>query len=348
MNRIGLTPHSELGSWSITAHANSFASSYKTLYKTHFTTIAAKAFHIPNRVTGEIHHFDLSIRIFRRKKKANPWIEEKIDSDNSFGNHRQVDLHAGNGRAVRGLTEFLLAQYEMIGTRIESSKIVIDNPKDVDIEAMVQKMNSNQVESFGQHIRLQTLIEYKQFLEANLDKNEMFIQNWLDEDGGKYRKQRCLIFGLEFIDHKREGELSRKRFDILTRTSTVKNEYVIIELKSPSDNVFEISQRQNANDGTSTEYHLSPQVARAIPQILHYKSLLEGKSAGDDDLQRIGIEPGKVSKCIILIGSRNIDALWEDHFKSLKTNFSNSLEIWTYSDLIEKLDVTIQNLNENL
>ena len=338
----------ELGSWTITSLSNNFAQSYKTLYKTPFTTIAAKSFHVPKHDSGEIHHFDLSIRIFKRRKKAETWAEVRGGSENSSGLHCQLDINAGSGKAVQELTNYILAQYKLIGTKIDSDKVVIEKPADIDVSELLKDMSIDQIEKFGHSIRIQTLVEYKDFLFNNLDKNEKFIQDWLDEDKGKFRKQRCLIFGLEFIDHKREGELSRKRFDILTRTSTQKNEYVIFELKSPCDDVFKIEEKVTPNEGKTTEYHLSPQISRAIPQILHYKSLLEAKVAGDDDLQRLGIGPGKVAKCIILIGKRYDDPIWEEHFKSIRDNFSNVLEIWTYSDLIEKLDVTIKNLEENL
>lgn len=338
----------ELDSWEITPLKGGFAQSYKTLYKTQFTTIAAKAFHIPNQTTGEIHHFDLSIRIFKRKKKADHWEELLEESINPFGNHRQININAGSGEAVKKLTEYLLAQYESIGIKIESPKVIVDKPTDVDISDLLNKMNFSQIEKFSQGVKIQTLKEYKEFLIRNLDKNEKFIQSWLDADSGKHRKQRCLIFGLEFIDHKREGELSSKRFDILTRASNTKNEYVIFELKSPCDDVFKIEVRNTANEGKSTEYHLSPEISRAIPQILHYKNLFESKSASDDDLQRLGIEPGKVTKCIILIGKRPHDHVWESHFNSIRSNFSNILEIWTYSDLIDKLDITVKNLEDNL
>lgn len=339
----------ELGSWQITALANNFASSYKTLYKTNFTTIAAKSFLIPNRETGEIHHFNLSIRVFKRSRKSEPWIEQGKVSENSFGIHKQIDIHAGDGKAVKELTEFLLAQYELIGTVIDSNKVVIDKPTDYDIEELLNKMSLNQIEYFGQGIRIQALKEYKSFLENNLDQNETFIQNWLDENSGEFRKQRCLIFGLEFIDHKREGQLSSKRFDILTRSSVTQNEYVIIELKSPKDEIFKIKEVENNNGGTSVEYHLSPELSRAIPQILRYKSKFEATPEDDDDLRRIGVQKGSIKKCIILLGIRHFDnPIWENHFSSLKNNLSNTLEIWTYSDLIEKLEVTITNLEENL
>lgn len=339
----------ELDSWEITKKSGGYGSSYKTLYKTDFTTIAAKAFHIPNRQTGEIHHFDLSIRIFKRKKKKDDW-EEKLDySDEEYGNHKQLDLNAGNGQAVEALTKFLNAQFKQVGKSLDGDAIIVDKPENVNFADLLKNMNTIQKEEFGQGIKIQTLKEYRNFLIKNLDKNETFIQSWLDEDNGKYRKQRCLIFGLEFIDHKREGELSRKRFDILTRSSIATNEYVIIELKSPCDDIFKIVEHQSKQGGSSVEYHLSPEIARAIPQILRYKSKFESTSEDDDDLKRIGIKKGTVKKCIILLGKRNNDdPIWENHFISLKNNLSNTLEIWTYSDLIEKLEVTVKNLEENL
>lgn len=213
------------------------------------------------------------------------------------------------------------------------------------------------------NVQLRILEEYKIFLEANLDKNELFVQNWIDgkidnegndlelddDERKRLQKSRCLIFGLEFIDHKREGQASSKRFDVLTRLSEDKNEYVLFELKSPDAGVFKIVEKENQNGGTSTEYHLSEDVARAIPQILRYRDNLESKSEEDEDWQRIGVPKGKIAKCIILIGTRKTgDPLWESHFLSIKRNFCSSLEIMTYSDLIKKLETTISNLKNNL
>lgn len=338
----------ELSTWSIASWTEGFGSSYKELYRTDYTTIAAKAFHIPNPDTEKIHHFDLSIRIFKRKKKSEKWIEQTSISENEWGFHQQLEIKDGKGIAVKALAEFLNAQFEQVGKPLKGDKLIIDKPANIDFDKLISNMNIQEKETFGHGIKIQTLKEYRDFLKANLDKNETFIQNWLDENNSIFRKQRCLIFGLEFIDHKREGELAGKRFDILTRTSSNTNEYVIIELKSPCDTIFKTVSQTNKNGGISTEYHLSPQLSRAIPQILHYKSGLEAKSENDDDLQRIGIKPGKISKCIILLGQRIDDDVWLSHYRDLKTNFSNVIEIWTYSDLIDKLDNTIRNLEENL
>lgn len=210
-------------------------------------------------------------------------------------------------------------------------------------------------------IQLETLKEYKQFLLNNLDKNETFIQNWvdgkIDHDGNKIsgtpeeiarlRKSRCLIFGLEFINHKREGAASQKRFDILTRMADGRNEYVLIELKSPSGKVFDVREEANRNGGKSTTYSLSDDISRALPQIASYKGLL--RDASNVEWQQIGYSPGEVVKSIILVGTRpKNDLVWDDNYMHLKNGLSSTIEIMTYTDLLERLDATIQNLAENL
>ena len=161
----------ELGSWEITPLANGFAQSYKILYKTYRTTIAAKSFLIPNNETKEIRHFNLSIRVFKRNKKSEPWEEQIDENSNPFGFHRQLDIDAGSGKAVRELTNFLMAQYKLIGTKIETSKVVIEKPTDLDIQELISKMSFGQIENFSHGIKIQTLKEYSRFLNENLGQN---------------------------------------------------------------------------------------------------------------------------------------------------------------------------------
>lgn len=210
-------------------------------------------------------------------------------------------------------------------------------------------------------IQIKVLEEHKTFLESNLQKSETFIQDWIDgkidnngeannlseDEVRKVKKSRCLIFGLEFIDHKREGEISSKRFDILTRISQGKNDYVLIELKSPNSDVFKVKINSNQNEGESAEYSLSDDIARAIPQISDYRDLLEN-NASDIEWQRIGLSKGKISKSLIIIGTKKDDSVWVRHFSNLKRNLSSSIEILTYSDLILKLETTLNNLKNNL
>jgi len=193
-------------------------------------------------------------------------------------------------------------------------------------------------------IKAENLREIRKFLLENLDKNETVIQDWIDEENGKYRKQRCLIFGIEYIDPKREGEIHmRKRFDVLAEQNL--DNHVIIELKSPNAKIFDIKIHTNANGGQTTEYAISSDLARAIPQILQYKRWYE--SISNEQIQSLGIKNKKsVSECIVVIGQRvDNDEVWKQNFKDLQKHID--VKILTYNDLLDKMNNTIVNI-ENL
>jgi hypothetical protein len=191
--------------------------------------------------------------------------------------------------------------------------------------------------------QIETLKLHKDFLEKNLDKNEAFFQDWIDKDNGKYRKQRCLIFGIDLVDPKREGEFMRKRFDILAEQN--RQCHVLIEMKSPTAEIFSVEEKITANEGKITEYQLSNEMARAIPQILGYKKWYQ--SARAEEIQALGIEKKKtISKCIIVIGIAKEDKVWIENFEALRN--SMNIEIWTYTDIIDKLKNAISNLEDNL
>lgn len=271
-------------------------------------------------------------------------INEEFSNEEEIS--RTLAIKEGSGSAVQKLQEFLNSCAKAIGQTVESKTVIINAPNNVeiDVQSIVKQASTSQLASLNVETKIVLLKSYRQFLLDNLHQNETFIQNWLDEDDGKYKKQRCLIFGLEYINHKREGELSRKRFDILTTMNALNREYVLMELKSPNADVFKVVEIKNTNGGKSTEYHLSEDLSRSIPQILHYKRLFQSKSDSDDDLQRIGVTGGKVSKCVIVIGTRKDDPVWKEHFYSLVESLSGNLEIWTYTYLTEKLEATIANL----
>ena len=193
-------------------------------------------------------------------------------------------------------------------------------------------------------VQIQILKSHIQFLRANLAQSEMFIQNWIDAEDGKYRKQRCLIFGVEYIDPKREGKLSGKRFDVLAEQN--RNHHVIIELKSPSANVFDIVSRPNPNGGQVEDYSISKELSRAVPQILGYKRWYE--QASPEEIQELGLTgKKKISRCIIVIGQDKDSPVWKENLNNLR-NTLVGVEICTYTDLINKLENTVQNLEETL
>lgn len=192
-------------------------------------------------------------------------------------------------------------------------------------------------------IQIEILKSHIAFLRGNLDKNETFIQNWIDEDGGKYRKQRCLIFGLDYVDPKREGQVSSKKFDVLAEQDL--EHHVIFELKSPKDEIFKVVEDSTAAGGLTTEYNMSPQLARAIPEVLGYKRLYE--KATNEELQKIGVNVRKpIRKCVIVLGTKKDDAVWKDNFEHI-SNCLNGIELITYNHLIERLENTVRNLEEN-
>jgi len=181
----------------------------------------------------------------------------------------------------------------------------------------------------------------------NTKPNETLVQNWIDEEEHKHRKERCLIFGLEFVNHAREAGASGDRYDLLTRIGTESEERVLIELKSPSAEVFDIKESTTINK-PKKEYSIATPLARAIPQILEYRKTLEDKRPGDPELEKIGENKAiGIPKCIIVIGTIKVDARWAKNFKELKKSLSSGLEIWTYTDLYNKIDSTIQNLESD-
>ena len=192
-------------------------------------------------------------------------------------------------------------------------------------------------------VQIELLKKNKKFIENSLDKNEEFFQNWIDEKDGKYRKQRCLMFGIDLVDPKREGEFIRKRFDILAEQN--RQHHVLIEMKSPTADIFTVKEHQTKNEGKTTEYTLSEEISRAIPQVLGYRKWYE--SARLEEIQALGIEKKKkISRCIIVIGTNKEDDVWLENFEEFRNSIN--IEIWTYTDLIDKLENTIKNLQENL
>jgi len=151
-----------------------------------------------------------------------------------------------------------------------------------------------------------------------------------------------MIFGLDYIDVKREGQIHMsKRFDILAEQNN--NSHVILELKSPNAKIFKIEERSNGNGGKTTDYSISNDLARAIPQILSYKYWYNN-NLSPEQIESLGINCKKnISECIIVIGQRQQnDEVWIRNFEELKKNIS--IKILTYNDLIDKMKNTISNI----
>jgi len=237
--------------------------------------------------------------------------------------------------------------------RVASSKEVLDYFKQKDnlenyknIKQITDELELSTTSALYFLTTIKLLKSYRDKLNNFIKDNasEKDVQNWIDEENHEHRQDRCMIFGLEYINHKREGGSSGDRYDIFTRIGAESEERILIELKSPSDQILEVKENKTINN-PKKEYSLSSSISRAIPQILEYRKTLEDKKAGDPELQKIGEENEvKISKCIIVIGSEKIDTRWKKNLREIKRCLSSNLEIWTYTDLLNKLDSTIKNL----
>ncbi len=343
-----------------------------------FFTEAAEAKSYMSDKLGLLVNIDAYIEFCERietktEGRAQAFFGQHIDSSVLLSPEVKKEIIASSSESeiIERISNFDEVERAELTEKLKERGLIIlpnvdirDLPDDVfsfQLKSAVSNASKRQIIlSTYKYAQIETLKRHCAFLRRSLDKNEMFIQNWIDakiDSNGspadlsevelnRVKKSRCLIFGLEFINHKREGSASQKRFDILTRTSEGRNEYVLIELKSPSGSVFTVDEEVNENGGKSTSYSFSGDIARAIPQITHYKGLL--KEATQTEWQRYGLVKGEVVKSIILVGTRVGDSVWNEHFSSLKHGLSSSLEIMTHTDLIDKLEATIKNLEENL
>ena len=251
-----------------------------------------------------------------------------------------VDLGSFD-RTFHALTSEDLERLFSDSENLQTIKDTLSN-QDIDLSELLQirpVLNTRLLKSLRDKLQ--------EFVDSNA--SEADVQAWIDKDNKKYRQQRCLIFGLEYIDFRREGLFSSKRVDILTSIGVKGEHHALIELKSPRDDIFSYTQRDTEH-AEVLSYSIHPQLARAIPQILEYKKLIEDKEAYDPDLRRLGFEKRpRISKCMIIIGkSKGEDEEWRQHRQNLSEALGSGLEILTYTDLLARLEATIHNLEKLL
>lgn len=321
-----------------------FASATKIIKDTNRTKTVVTALHIPN-ASGQIHHYDITLYRYRRDKSSDT-KDWQLQRDFSL---REEEVCA--------FYDFLSDQNQFIGksfsdkfaTVIYSAQEI--NTKDIqNVRSLIRNLSTEQLEQIVAsdvgveaitkslpRLRIDLLERLIIDLKSLLEKSEKDVQNWIDDDP----KVHCLIFGLEYIDYKRETPFGNSQFDILTDISGT--EHVIIELKSPNKPLFQIIERKLKN-GVKKDYALSPDLAEAIPQTIKYFRDYDRESK--ETFIKNGTEQKKVPKAIIIIG-RNIkdDSVWQDHYCDLRNRIAG-IEVLTYDHLIEKLQNQITNLKK--
>jgi hypothetical protein len=321
-----------------------FGSAVKFVKDTNYIKTIVTAFHIPGS-GGKIHHYDIDVYRFKRKKSSDP-----------KGWERQ-ELFSLREDEVQGLRAFLNEQNALLGLKFDDKYATVVyssepvNQNDVQAaQKLAIKLTPEQLEELLSsdegievvnkslpRLRVDLLQKLSTELSGLLEKAEMDVQQWLDENP----KVRCLIFGLEYIDYRRETTFGNSKFDILTDVSGT--EHVIIELKSPNKPVFQIRTIPLKN-GVKKDYCLSPDLAEAIPQAIKY--FAEYARESKETFRKNGTDQKKVPKVIIVIG-RNVkdDPIWQDHYCDLRSRIAG-IEILTYDHLIEKMQNQVTNLTK--
>lgn len=281
-----------------------------------------------------------------RKLKEGESVRIQLDSaQTKFLHENLVDHYAvsktgvGNGKRfiVSGVKDIENIIFADTSNKKALAERVINEISDTEAEEIIlsdKKLIKGFFSSLPQ-LRLNILENLKTQLESKLSGNEKDIQKWIDEN----KKIRCMIFGLEFIDYKREVSFGNSRFDVLTEQSGL--EHVIIEMKSPSADLFDVVTKLTSN-GKKDEYIISPDLSEAIPQVIKYFD--EYKRENEETFKKNGVSKKKISKAIIIIGkNKKDDPIWQEHFNGLRHRLSG-IEILTYDHLIEKMSNQIDNL----
>lgn len=281
-----------------------------------------------------------------RKLKEGESVRIQLDSSQTQSLYKNLTDHyeisksgVGNGKrfVVSGVKDIENIIFADTSNKKALAEKVISEITDQEAGEIISKSKKLIKEFFTSlpQIRLEILESLKKQLEEKLAGSEKEVQKWIDEN----RQVRCLIFGLEYIDYKREVSFGNSRFDLLTEQSGT--HHVIIEMKSPNVDLFETVSKKTTN-GQKDEYIISSDLAEAIPQIIQYFE--EYNRETEVTFKKNGVQKKSIAKGIIIIGrNKKDDPIWQSHYNGLCHRLSG-VEILTYDHLVEKMSNQIENL----
>lgn len=326
---------------SIVAKSKGFAVSQQTVYKTNFTTIVAHAFHIP-RENGTIHHFDLTINKYKRKRKAEQW-EDVIDEfeDHDHGVFQSLKIDAGNGDAVKNLAEFLNTQFETIGQKIKKNKLIIDNPEDIDI-SLIKKLDRKKLQEINSLVSVKNLEDILYFWENNkLNDDEEFWQTLFQ----KYSWILSQIFSCPFIQigtkfycgGKEDDDKGGVKGDLLYKNNLT-GSLAFIEIKTPGTKIISKKYRGDEKEKENIIYSMKDDLSGSVNQVLNQRKVYH-QSFGDSN--------GKIlhnAKCILIIGYlEDLDPDMKKSFELYRSSL-REVEIITYDELFERTSTLLNFL----
>jgi len=334
----------EIDAISIEAKSRGFSVSKKILYKTDFTTIVAHAFHIP-REDGTIHHFDLKINKYKRKRKSEPWepMTDEIE-EYDHGIFQSLKLDAGNGEAVKNLAEFLNSQFKAIGKKIKKKKIIIDNPEDIDI-TLIKKLSRKKLESINSLVSVKSLEDILKDWDNNkTNDNEEFWINLFQ--GNSWILSQ--IFSCPFIHigtkfycgGKEDDDKGGVKGDLLYKNNLT-GSLAFIEIKTPETKIVSKKYRGMENGKENVIYSMSDDLTGGITQVLNQRKVYQ-QYFGDND--------GKIlhnAKCILIIGKiKSLDNGMKRSFELYRSSLKE-VEIITYDELFSKISTLLEFLKKS-
>jgi hypothetical protein len=343
-NNFDIKLNEEIEAISIDAKSRGFGVSRQIIYKTEFTPIIAHAFHIPKK-DGTIHHFDLKLNKYKRKKKSEPWelVVDDVEQDDQ-GDFQSLKIDAGNGEAVKKLTEFLNAQYEAIGQKIEKKKIIIDSPEDFDF-------------SFINYLNLKKLKDIDSLVSTTRLENISKIWNENKNNGSEEFWQQLFqnhtwilsqIFSCPFIligkkfycGGKEDDDRGGVKGDLLYKNDLTGN-LAFVEIKTPETEIIGKQYRGNEDGKDNVVYSMGDELTGGVNQVLNQRKIY---------LNTHGDNNGKFlhnANCILVIG--RVDKLKNDDEKKsfeLYRSSSKDVELITFDELFGRVQKFLDLLKE--
>lgn len=335
----------EISAISIEAKSRGFGVSRQIIYKTDFTTVIVHAFHIP-KVDGTIHHFDLKINKYKRKKKTNPWdlVMDDIE-EHEYGDFQSLKIDCGkNGDAVKKLTEFLNAQYKAIGQKIETKKVIIDNPEEIDL-SFIKHLDPNKLKNINSLVSVSRLEKILIIWKDNKENsNEEFWQNNFQNHTWILSQ----IFSCPFVQigkkfycgGKEDDDKGGVKGDLLYKNNLTSN-LAFIEIKTPKTDIIGGQYRGDEEGKENVIYSMSKDVTGSVNQVLNQRKVY---------LNTHGDNNGKFlhnAKCILVIG-KVANLKNEDEKKSFELYRSSTkeVEIITFDELFGRIEAFLKLLKE--
>jgi len=330
--------------FSIEAKSRGFGVSKQILYKTDFTTLVIHAFHVPKE-DGTIHHFDLKINKYKRKRKSEPWslvMDEMEEHDH--GDFQSLKIDCGNGEAVKKLTEFLNSQYETIGKKLEKKKIIIDSPEDIDL-TFIKYLGQKKLKDIDSLVSVVHLENISKKWDENKDNdNEEFWQK-LFQDNAWILSQifSCpfILIGKKFYcGGKEDDDKGGVKGDLLYQNDLTGN-LAFVEIKTPKTTIVGSEYRGKEEGKVNVIYSMSNEVSGGTNQVLNQRKVY---------LNTHGDNNGKFlhnAKCILVIGKIS-DFKNDDEKRSFELFRSSTkeVEIITFDELFGRVDAFLKLLKK--